>query len=77
MDRIVQTRIMEAGVPQGSVVGPLLWDLIFDKLLRAKVEKNGCRLLAYADDTLIVSTGATIEKVRRKATLQVACNKEC
>jgi len=65
------SRRIEAGVPQGSVLGPLLWNVTYDKVLRARME-NGCRLLAYADDTLIVSTGESVESARRRMMLQVA-----
>lgn len=65
------TRTIEAGVPQGSVLGPLLWNITFDKVLKARME-NGCRLLAYADDTLIISTGESVESARRRMALQVA-----
>lgn len=65
------TRKIETGVPQGSVLGPLLWNITFDKVLKAKME-NGCSLLAYADDTLIISTGESIESARRRMALQAA-----
>lgn len=45
------TRAVEAWVLQGSVLGPLLWNLTFDKVLRANTE-SGCRLMAYDDDTM-------------------------
>jgi len=63
MDGIEQTRSTEAGVPQDSVLGPLLWNITFDKVLRDRTE-NGYRLPAYADDTLIVAAGKTTEKTR-------------
>lgn len=71
MDGEQMTRNMETGVPQGSVLGPLLWNITFDQVLRGRMEK-GCRLLAYADDTLILATGKSVERARLRANLQIA-----
>lgn len=65
------TRKMESGVPQGSVLKPLLWNITFDQVLKGTMEK-GCRLLAYADDTLILATGKSVERARQRANFQVA-----
>lgn len=71
IDGYIITRRIEAGVPQGSVLGPLLWNLTYDRILRAKVE-NGCRLLAYADDTLIIATGESPQSAQRRLNFQIA-----
>lgn len=65
------SRRIEAGVPQGSVLGPLLWNITFDKDISAKAY-NGCRLMAYADDTLVVTTGESVNSARRRAEFQTA-----
>lgn len=39
-----------AGVPQGSVLGPMLWNLAYDSVIRMRMLKH-CRLICYADDT--------------------------
>jgi len=62
---------MEAGVPQGSVLGPLLWNITYDQVLRV-VNEEGCRLLGYADDTLILVAAEEIETARLRAELQIA-----
>ncbi|CAL1680960.1 unnamed protein product [Lasius platythorax] len=41
------TRQMEAGVPQGSVLGPLLWNIAFDSVLTTPKE-IGCHVICYA-----------------------------
>lgn len=44
------------GVPQGSVLGPLLWNLGYDWVLRGAL-LPGQALVCYADDTLVLSWG--------------------
>jgi len=64
-------REMRAGVPQGSALGPILWNITFDKVLRASME-DGSRLIAYADDIVIISTASTVERARQRAYIQVS-----
>lgn len=44
---------VQRGVPQGSVLGPMIWNLVYDRVLKVRKEK-GCELIGYADDTLIM-----------------------
>lgn len=47
---------MVCGVPQGSVLGPLLWNLAYDQVLRSTLP-IGCSAICYADDTLVLANG--------------------
>lgn len=42
-----------AGVPQGSVLGPLLWCMFYDSILRMEMER-GVEFCCYADDLAIL-----------------------
>lgn len=55
---------MEAGVPQGSVLGPILWNISFDGVLDLANKDVNCNILCYADDTLIVVTGNNLTRTR-------------
>lgn len=46
---------MSCGVPQGSVLGPDLWNLMYDGLLKIKMPE-GVHLLAFADDVAVLAT---------------------
>ncbi|XP_076383919.1 uncharacterized protein LOC143261234 [Megalopta genalis] len=65
-------REVDRGVPQGSVLGPLLWDLGYNAVLEKASLPDGATLVCYADDTLVVAVGSTFERTIRRAEVAVA-----
>lgn len=47
---------MSGGVPQGPVLGPLMWNITYDVVLRTALP-SGCHAICYADDTLVLAGG--------------------
>ena len=54
---------VESGVPQGSILGPLLFITCTDDL---SIQLDQFETYSYADDTQILVTGKTIEDIQRK-----------
>jgi hypothetical protein len=53
------------GVPQGSVLGPILFN-IYVNSLSAVICEPKTTLISYADDTTIISWGTTLEEIVKK-----------
>lgn len=70
-DGTVRRREMCCGVPQGSVLGPLLWDLAYDRVLRSALPP-GAGVVCYADDTLVIAGGTGWGEARAAAEIAVA-----
>ncbi|KAL7295034.1 hypothetical protein TKK_0011636 [Trichogramma kaykai] len=47
---------VKKGAPQGSILGPDLWNICMDPVLR-EVQDRGGEIVAYADDLLLIVTG--------------------
>ncbi|XP_070529759.1 uncharacterized protein [Cardiocondyla obscurior] len=70
-NRQVVRKEVERGVPQGSVLGPALWNLAYDRILRVSLPP-GCSIVCYADDTLVLARGEEWVEARTYAELAVS-----
>lgn len=80
---------IRAGVPQGSVLGPFLWNIVYDGIVRELNKGRFIKAVAYADDLALLFSArdvpqmegmiaSTMEKVRRwfgEAGLEIAPQK--
>lgn len=59
---VLATMVVTCGVPQGSVLSPLLWNIAFDAVLRLPMPRE-TTVIDYAYDTLVVAEKDTIDAV--------------
>ena len=59
-DSISDPQTITTGVPQGTILGPLLFILYVNDLLTSMPDNS---ILSYADDTAVVATGKTWAEV--------------
>lgn len=67
-----ERRPVERGVPQGSVLGPILWITAYDSVLRCPMPP-GTGMVCYADDTLVLAGGRWWSDTANLAEDAVAC----
>lgn len=60
----VRQRPINAGVPQGSVLGPCLWNLMYDEILRLPMPE-GVSLTGFADDVVMTVVCTTLHQCKR------------
>uniref|UniRef100_A0ABD2W222 Reverse transcriptase domain-containing protein n=1 Tax=Trichogramma kaykai TaxID=54128 RepID=A0ABD2W222_9HYME len=51
-----------AGVPQGLVLRPILWNVMYDSIFRLKLEEGVC-IVGFADDIAVVVVAGTTYEV--------------
>lgn len=59
-------RDVKTGVPQGSVLGPLLWNIGYNWVLRGTL-LAGMSIICYADDTLVTARGKDFREAAQLA----------
>lgn len=61
---VCQEIIATKGCPQGSILGPVLWNILFNGLL--EVDTGDSVTIAYADDAVVVVQGGSRREAERK-----------
>lgn len=66
----VVTRRVTGGVPQRSVLGPLLWNIAYDRVLKTTLNE-GAEIIGYADDTIVLVTARSMDTLKIRANRQI------
>lgn len=66
-DPLGKIRDVTCGVPQGSILGPTLWNAYYDDVLRIDKE-DGVEFIAYNDDLAVLVKGYNKEVLENKST---------
>ena len=57
---------LSCGVPQGSILGPTLWTILYDGVLRIRMPRE-CTCIAYADDLAVLVKADSVEMASARA----------
>ena len=64
-DYLSEEEIVEAGVPQGSILGPILF-IIFTHDFQQELNLPNIHITAYADDTQLMTSGKTYTEIKER-----------
>lgn len=67
---ISKTKEINSGVPQGSVLGPTLWNVQYDGLLKLELPE-GVELVGFADDIAMVVEAENSQTLMNRANLAI------
>lgn len=68
----IMEKKMTCGVLQGSALGPLLWNLVYDVIL-GMLLPVGCSVIGYADDTILIVRARNWKEAKIRANLGIVC----
>ena len=69
--RLSDSRTFENGIPQGNILSPFLFDVLMENVVTLPIGAT-TKVLCYADDITIITTGPNYTAKEQNAIVQVA-----